>query len=320
MALVLNGKYSVKANLNSNSNLFLNRNTIEEADGTYLCSVDSYETPDWLNRKINGSTKVGDLINYEFNSVLAVTLFGCELKNNGVGCKFCASKPFDGCNININEFKDALKIIAKCGDYQLTINAGSLISDRKCSYSLMKPYVQAAKEAGIKKMNLELMPSTDLIENERYNLLEELKEDRITSMQFNIEVWDDKLRKKIMPYKGKIPREVYLDYIKKASEVFGKGKVSSVLMIGIDGVKSLEEAVDEILTAGGIPSVEIFRPLKGTPMENFKPQFTNKEAAYLIIQLNKYIIEKVGCLPVEGCLKCGGCGNFYAQMVGDKND
>lgn len=169
----------------------------------------------------------------------------------------------------------------------------------------MAPYIKILKQYKINEVNLELMPPKNI-----ETVLKNAKKDGVTSIQFNLEVWDKEKRKKIMPYKGKIPRENYISAISKASQIFGKGKVTSVIMAGLNSESEIREAAYEVLNANGIPSIEIYRPIKGTPFENFSPNLNISSIKKLSDEINILIKEKYTTSitnKLEGCYKCKGC-------------
>lgn len=311
--MVLDNRMPVKAKLSEDSSLYIKEtgNGLVLESGKEIYTISVIETPDWMDDYLEGGKQVREILKAEFNGTISTTLFGCELKSRGDGCKFCSSKPFGGANYTVEEFKEALeKALEANPSYYLILNSGSLVEMDKWK-SLTTPYIEAAKEAGIKKVSLEMMPFEELEGAEMTEFLEELKDYGVTSVQLNLEIWDKSLRKIFMPYKGTIEREEYLEYLEKSLEVFGPGKASTVLLVGIENKDSLEEGVDAVLRCGGIPSVEVFRPLKSTPLENIQPAYSDGEAAELLMYLNRKILKQLSqdsvLENVEGCMKCGGC-------------
>jgi len=176
-------------------------------------------------------------------------------------------------------------------------------------YEVMVPYVRFLSEKDVSRISLELMPP-DLGKYETTEEFARMKDDGVTSLQFNIEVWNKEKRAKIMPYKGNIPLEKYLEAILLASGIFGPGKIYSVLIAGLNNKEELREASYKIIESGGIPSIEIFRPLKGTLMERYNPKIDYASILELNRDVQKSLKEKYGQQifnSLEGCLNCGGC-------------
>ena len=65
--------------------------------------------------------------------------------------------------------------------------------------------------------------------------LESLYHAGITEIGFNIEIWDDKIAKKLMPGKGRISRETYMNALKNARKIWKKPySVRSLLIVGLE--------------------------------------------------------------------------------------
>ncbi|MFA5077804.1 MAG: hypothetical protein WC488_05260, partial [Candidatus Micrarchaeia archaeon] len=76
-------------------------------------SADLVVQPDFVAERVSDGKKVGDILQLEFNDVVSTTLYGCTLKNRNVGCKFCRSKPYQGNNFSIAEFRAALEVVKR---------------------------------------------------------------------------------------------------------------------------------------------------------------------------------------------------------------
>ena len=80
--------------------------------------------------------------------------------------------------------------------------------------------------------------------------LEKLKENGATAFVTNIELYDEKLRKEICPGKGEITNDVYFETLKNAVRLFGKGNVSSVLIVGIQPKEDIIDACKKLINIG----------------------------------------------------------------------
>jgi hypothetical protein len=259
----------------------------------------------WVYEKTTTGRLAGSILKDEFNKTVATSVFGCELKNSGQGCKFCSSQKYDGPLFTPEEFSEALEIAGKSGK-RLIINSGSLASGQS-AYPLLKPYITQASKRDFEWINLELMPPSKG-NSAIKKLAREMAGDGVTSLQLNLEFWDEGLRKAFMPYKGSIPKDLYYELMGEWEKVFGKWKTSSVLLSGIENINSTEQGVYKLLENGCVPSIEFFVPLQGTELANMQMS-ENIESLYEISRLNMDIYERVSKNKdrVEGCLACGGC-------------
>jgi hypothetical protein len=296
--LKYNGQNYLKTRINNKSNYYLiNRNKklqiIDNTGNLFLEKVNLIQSE--INSKI---------FTEQLSGIIATNLYGCQLKNENKSCKFCSSDKYSGAKFNTKKFENELeRILKKKNISSMTINGGSFPNLRYKGYELMQDYVKIVNKKGIKKINLELMPNQNLKKEEIQEFFKTIKKDGVTSVQVNLEIWDKEKRKKIMPYKGLIPREKYLEYLKEGSSILGEGKLSSVLLIGLNHEKELLEGSLEIIKNKGIPSIEIFRPLPNTELENLSINYKIKE----IEKITKKITKKINFSNLEGCLKCGGC-------------
>ncbi|KHO46412.1 MAG: hypothetical protein QS98_C0003G0020 [archaeon GW2011_AR3] len=253
----------------------------------------------------------------QLSGVYAVSLFGCELINLGTDCKFCASPAYQGMKYSRTEFGDELRRINAVRQIDsVTVNAGSIVTKKDRGYAMMAPYIQILKQERVKSVNLELMPPT-FQGRDLDSFLENAREDGVTSLQFNIEVWDKDKRLQIMPYKGKIPTEDYLATINRTAVIFGPGKASSGLIACLNDIDELRIGANAIIDADGIPTIDMFRSLSGTKLANLNPTVNYKPLLVLEKEINQRLIDRYGTnfsKTLEGCLKCGGC-NTYGENL-----
>ncbi|MEA3414525.1 MAG: hypothetical protein U9Q99_03320 [Nanoarchaeota archaeon] len=296
--LKYNNNISLKTRINDKSNYYLiskdkNLQIIDNKERIFLKNV----------KLIQNELKSG-IFTEQLSGIIATNLYGCQLVNENKSCKFCSIEKYSGFKFSKNYFENDLEKILKRKKFNsLTINGGSFPKLKYKGYELMQGYVKIANKKGIKKINLEIMPNQDLTKKEINDFFNEIKKDGITSVQVNLEIWEKEKRKKIMPYKGLIPRETYLEYLKEGSKILGEGKLSSVLLIGLNNEKELSEGLTEIIKNKGIPSIEIFRALPETELKDFTIKYNLKEIEKIMKKINNQIKYKT----LEGCLKCNGC-------------
>ena len=98
--------------------------------------------------------------------------------------------------------------------------------------------------------------------------IDELREAGWEEVAFNLEVWNERLWPGIVPGKAAtVSRERWLEALEYAVKVFGKGKVASVLIAGLEPKESHWAGV-EWLAERGIHGVPIpWTPTPGSPLE-----------------------------------------------------
>ena len=137
--------------------------------------------------------------------------------------------------------------------------------------------------------------------------IKELVDTGATSFGFNIEVFDEKLRKQICPGKSAISIERYIERGKYANELLGGNKVGSTLICGIAPIETIKRGVDELTKNGIHPCVLAFRPSEGSAFE--KVEECDAESFY---ECSRYATErmlehKLDIFQNEGCLLCEYC-------------
>lgn len=101
--------------------------------------------------------------------------------------------------------------------------------------------------------------------------LEKLKRQRVNELSINIELFDARFSERLMPQKFRHGAKHYLDFIGRATEVLGRGRVRSMLMVGLEPIEATLAGVQAILDAGGIPVLSPFRPSPVTPLRDIAP-------------------------------------------------
>lgn len=187
---------------------------------------------------------------------------GCALQNAGVGCKFCdlfgSSESF-----HFVEICEALSAYFNCsGVRHFMIGGGSEIECNNCRNILMiAKYISSHTDKSIYVMS---RPITDK------EILLELKQNSVTEIAYNIEIFDEQIAKDVMPGKTKCSLEVYYKCLELATRVWGKkGQVRSMILLGFDDINTFNKGIEKLCSIGVAPMLSVFRPCTETPLENF---------------------------------------------------
>ena len=89
----------------------------------------------------------------------------------------------------------------------------------------------------------------------------------------NLELYHDSLRRKYIPEKWNIGINSYREFICQAVDKFGRGKIRSSLIVGLEEMEDTLRGVEELCSWGCIPVLSAFVPDKGTDMASY-PQPT----------------------------------------------
>lgn len=90
----------------------------------------------------------------------------------------------------------------------------------------------------------------------------------VNTVSINMEVSDPIRARALAPAKSKLGRDYYLDYVERAVESFGIGRVQSLIVFGatIEPLESTLRGVRDLVERGCIPVLSPFRPAAITPM------------------------------------------------------
>lgn len=139
--------------------------------------------------------------------------------------------------------------------------------------------------------------------------IEELHSVGTDTMSFNVEIYDKKMRKEVIPGKARQnPLETYMSSMKTAVDVLGDNQVDSWILIGLESAEKTIEGIKKIAETGAIPLPKPFRPLYGAEYEKNKPP--KLEDALLIYEEWLNTIKECGLKPLKskaGCAWCNAC-------------
>lgn len=212
------------------------------------------------------------------------------------GCKFC--------DLNLHKYnkasiKDLIEVIKIAIDDEILPAKHGLISggtprpeDREYFMKVMEEIPKAVNIP----MDAFIAPWADL------DCIKRLHSFGINELSINMELWNDKISKSIMTQKAAIGRDSYLRFIEKAVEVFGKGKVRSILMVGLEPLSDLFEGVENLAKIGCSPVLSPFRPSPKTALAQYAPPVvTQLVEAY---EGSKKIAKKYGVKLGPRCISC----------------
>lgn len=272
--------------------------------------IRALDAPAWYKKKVAEEHYAGQyLLREGVNTLICSISNSCGYIAKNAQCRFCAigkntlnntneSDQERKCNI-IKALSIAVKDAQKI-EKSINLTGGNTFSDDRGA-SRYLDFVKSIRSETSMPVCIEMSPpksNTSLIA---------LKEAGVDGVMMNIEVWDEALRQMYMPGKALIRRSEYIDSWKCAVKLFGKGNVSSVIIIGLENKESVKGAIDKMIELGVMPSIMPFRPNDGAILEKFPvadPQ--------LVMELTEYVADKslnnrINILDSAGCIGCGAC-------------
>jgi len=271
-------------------------------NGVPLVPSIAVEDPEWYNWKIDGR-QLQELIQMHSPGVITTAISNvCVFKTRGKGCLFCALDSGKIIKRKPEEVARAITFLDENGVFvrDININSGTL-SETDAGIEEYVEFAMAIRKVSNIPLYAQLCPpelTPDILR---------LKDAGIDSVSFNIEIFDENIRKRICPGKSSIPVRKYLETLENAVRVFGEGQVSSWLIIGLEPFSSTIAGIKEIAKTGAIPYPTIFRPLTGTPFENYEiPEVED------VLNVYEELYNTISCFkstPISkaGCVNCNCC-------------
>lgn len=264
-------------------------------EGVRLCEVFFDAADPYRDKTAPGGTQFRNAAFWATDRLRVHHQFRCRYKMEGRGCRFC--------NVKLKE--GAFFIGDVCGiiDFYLAhtqfrhflIGGGSGTSDTEPENIItLARHIRSRSDKPIYAMCL---PPADL------PVLAAYHEAGIDEIGFNLELFDRKLAKEIMPGKGCIPLSQYEAAYQEAVRLWGRtGAVRSLMVLGLEPMESFYCGIEWLCKMGVMPIVSVFRPVDKIELKAALPP-GNEELAR-IFQKVKAIAGKYGLRPGPACPAC----------------
>jgi hypothetical protein len=269
--------YSVRWDNRSPYSLIHEKGTYYLAhQGKILFPIEFHERPKYYNQKTSDGTSMSTIASFVQEGALVVAYSNeCALKEKDQDCKFC----------NINATKDTYgeaeglgwkypkqvgETVAAAyseGSRHLTITGGFVAERREVEYYL--DVADAIKEnTGLEDFNGTACVGAphDL------SIIDKYKEAGYRTIATNIEIWDRNIFKAVCP--GKEQQcggwEHWVKALEYEVEVFGRGKVRSNIVAGIEPKDSTLEGIEYLASKGVICFASSWCPNPGSAYEGHR--------------------------------------------------
>lgn len=297
LVLVLPGDIYVNANYKEE---FCKRseNILDFAGGLIIrtpnlqTEVQCLPVPSYYNKKLSTGRPVTDVIVTHADRMRISPIRGCANQ-----CQFCdMGTSFSYLKAGIDEIVEALDIALD--DQHLTprhllISGGS--PEKGDEEYLDIVYKRIIKRSPV-PVDVMLAPRED------DGILEKLIQWGCEGLSINLEINRDELAKQIMPEKYRMGNDTYMKFIQKAVNIFGRGKVRSSIILGLEDAESTLNGVRQLARLGCDPVLSPFKPLKNTGLENVLPPPT--EFQEYVYNESEIIVREYDVLLGPRCIPC----------------
>lgn len=223
--------------------------------------------PDYMRDKIVIEGKTICVYCNTYTDRLRLQLIsGCMNK-----CKFCNAKEFKYEFNSISGLEEALQIgLAQSKVRHILISSGSAKVEDLPKITEMYDYF--AKKCSDLDLDIMMTPRGFLSytdDSDYENYLTHLKSIGISGLSINMELNNKEYLQKFCPEKATIGQEKYLKFLSLAVKIFGKNKVRSLLIVGIEPLEETLKGVEKLAKIGVNP---VLSPLFPYGEANFPPK------------------------------------------------
>jgi organic radical activating enzyme len=158
---------------------------------------------------------------------------------------------------------------------------------------MYRSVITAFKE---KQIDIMMVPVPDIID------LDDLADAGVRELSLNLELWDRDVAARVIPEKARYSRESQLDFVAKAVDRLGKGRVRSILIVGLESIESTLEGVEALAGIGCVPVLSPFRPDPITELSAVPPP--SVDVMVRAFEEASNISEKYGLSLGPHCIPC----------------
>jgi uncharacterized radical SAM superfamily protein len=287
---------------------------LHRVDGRYvlrhhdqeIASVQLSPKPAWYDAKTASGkpmTRVGTLQGTYLGVYPAKVCDYWVRKPERTNCKFCSV----GLNLGVDDdvgksVDEVLEVVAaarrESGITYVDFNTGHY--DGETYLEILKPYIRRIKREHRLLVGVQTPPHHDL------STYDELRDMGVNRVSFCFEIFDRERFREVCPGKhATYGLDRYLDAIRYCATLARRGPsgepwvTNGEIIAGLEPPASSIRAIDWITSVGAIPTVCVFRPLRGTDFQHEPPPRT-EDLVPVFRRLYESCMERrlpIGCAP-----------------------
>lgn len=237
-----------------------------------LCEVRWPKRPDFYNKKTRSGESMKKVVSMRGDCGLRVCFDNaCNYFSKGEQCKFCNIVPARQRNrdhvVTIKESEDIFDAVKD-----------AVIDNPVCSHLAMT--AGASKDDGLGNLPQILERLNPLLKEKNFPVVTAITATRnkdetaylcstgISSVAFNLEIWDERIFTEICPGKTRrIGRHRWIEALKEARDLLKPARALSSFVVGLEPAESLLEGIDYLSSEGIFPIMSPFVPMVGTEYE-----------------------------------------------------
>lgn len=293
-------RYSI---IYENDKYYLTRN------GEPLFPVEFHKRPKYYDRKTSDGVLMQTVAPYQADGCISVAYSNeCALRDKGQECLFCninATKEAYGEHEGIywktpRQIGETVAAAFAEGAHHVNITGGFIPERREVDYYV--DVAEAIKEhTGLAEFNGHPVIGAPL----DLGVIEKYKEVGYRCIALNIEIWDKNIFKSICPGKEADCGgwEHWVKALEYSVQVFGRGRVRSNIVAGIEPKKSILEGVEYLASVGVVCFVNPWCPNPGSVLEGHR---TPDEAWHFDLAKKAAAIHRKAGFTYENLYDCAG--------------
>lgn len=214
------------------------------------------------NECLKDGELITSLLNIHGDRLRIQPIEGCAFR-----CKFCDLNRIIYSKKKIDDLDEAFSFALKNSKFRHILISGGTPRRTLEDYTYLNNVYKFFGEKYGKMYEIDVMlvprgltPSEN--NNDGYKrFLEILKSWNISGLSINIELFNDNLRKEFIKSKDQIGKDNYAYFMKEAVKIFGKGKVRSCIIVGIESMEDTLSGVEYLANLGVSPVLSPYVPI-----------------------------------------------------------
>jgi len=252
LTFVFDGEYAtISQNQASKIQLILENNNLFIIGEGRKVQADVIIPPEYMKDEILIQGKsITNYVNTYTDRVRLQLSSGCVNK-----CKFCNAIEFPYFLNTKTGLEEALKIALKQSKIRhMLISSGSVKVEDLPKISDMYNYFGKNYSHLLPDVMMTPRGFDSYVDSSQYlDYIKFLKDSDIFGLSINMEINSEENLKRFCPEKFAIGQKRYLDFIEKAVSIFGKGKVRSLLIVGLEPLEETLKGVEKLAKIGCNP-------------------------------------------------------------------
>jgi hypothetical protein len=278
-----------------------NRLTIEDGDLSVVSPYGSFNAefipvPQYHNQKLSdGITSITDVGVTHADRVRVSPIGGCAMH-----CNYCDTpyRQYEYKTRPITQLIEAINLALRdtrlLAQHILISGGTPHIADYGYENEVYAAIAQSFPHIDVDVMMVPLQGLLDV---------KELHTTGIHGLAINLELFNEDIAAAVMGHKAKASRNLYLNFIEKAVEEFGVGKVRSAMIVGLEPYEDTLRGVEALAERGCDPMLSPFRPHPLTPLANLSPP-SMEDLLYVWLESQKIVEKYPGVKLGPRCIPC----------------